>query len=324
MRRLLFLDIQPSVHSERLVTKANQLGFDMEFRTYDNMEIDRKAILFIGTVGQAPKNILMRPNYKVGISWSYDLYRNPNNCKSNEIRSFNLKMLDELIVDCNYVAKLAYSYGFKESNLVIMPYGVDLNENSFNMLERKKVVYPPTFYSNRSWEPGYGVDILLKAANFLLNSGTDFKLKLAGDGSLRKDLLAPYASTELASKLVYLGRVTTEQNSKHLVESDFFISASTADGISVSLLESMAMGTPVITSDIEPNKEIIWDRQNGFLFKNANAYDLARAMTAAISIQEEYGRIEIIKRSARETIEREADLLKNLKRVLNSIMDRAG
>ena len=45
-----------------------------------------------------------------------------------------------------------------------------------------------------------------------------------------------------------------------------------------TLVEAMARGKIVIGSDNEGNKELIKDSENGFLFKNGSAEDLANCL----------------------------------------------
>lgn len=77
------------------------------------------------------------------------------------------------------------------------------------------------------------------------------KLIFLGDGNLREtcsDLIRHNLNIEL------LGRVDNVQ--EYLGASDFFISASLAEGLPNTVLEAMACGLPCILSDIPPHTEI--------------------------------------------------------------------
>lgn len=60
------------------------------------------------------------------------------------------------------------------------------------------------------------------------------------------------------------------------------ILASTIEGLSQALLEAMAMGVPVIATDVGGNAELIRHGENGFLFENNDTAGLARCMRQLI------------------------------------------
>jgi len=149
----------------------------------------------------------------------------------------------------------------------------------------------------------------------------EFTLKLAGDGQLRIGLMHEYRKFFDSSCFEYVGEVTELENRHHLELSDFYVSASLYDGFSVSILESMAIGVPVIASDIEPNKDLIRDNEDGFLFSSGNSFDLSNKLFAATNIYENQDEIRSLSESAREKIEIQADFLKNLGSALSNLYD---
>ncbi len=80
----------------------------------------------------------------------------------------------------------------------------------------------------------------------------DRTLVILGDGPLRQNL-------EEISKdnknIVFKGQVSNVD--EYLKASDFFVSASLAEGMPNTVLEAMACGLPVILSNIEPHKEVV-------------------------------------------------------------------
>jgi glycosyltransferase involved in cell wall biosynthesis len=78
--------------------------------------------------------------------------------------------------------------------------------------------------------------------------------------------------------------------------SDFFLIPSLSEGTPLVLVEYMALGKPIIASDISGNAELIRDGWNGCLFKTGDAFDLARKIEAAL----ETGSLPVIGANARE------------------------
>ncbi len=65
--------------------------------------------------------------------------------------------------------------------------------------------------------------------------------------------------------------------------SDFFLIPSLSEGTPLVLVEYLALGTPVIASDISGNGELIRNGWNGFLFRTGDAEDLAGKIAAVLA-----------------------------------------
>ena len=98
-------------------------------------------------------------------------------------------------------------------------------------------------------------------------------LVLTGEGKLENRLKSRYGG----ESIIFKGMV--KNVSDFLYASDFFVSASTSEGLPNAVLEAMYIGIPVILSDIPSHKEIVGD-QYPFLFKIKNISALEEKMTA--------------------------------------------
>jgi glycosyltransferase involved in cell wall biosynthesis len=94
------------------------------------------------------------------------------------------------------------------------------------------------------------------------------------------------------------------------------VSASHSDGSSVSLLEAMACGKPVVVSGIPGNREWVTPEENGWLFPDGDAASLAdRILHAA---EQPAGRLSALGHGGRVVVEARADWSRNQRKLLEA------
>jgi glycosyltransferase involved in cell wall biosynthesis len=158
--------------------------------------------------------------------------------------------------------------------------------------------------SARAFEPIYGVDVLVDA--FLLSAPTEPRLRLLllGGGSLRPALERRIEQAGLLSRVHFAGPVLEEHLPDYYRAADLYVSASHSDGTSVSLLEAMACGRPVVVSDLATNREWVRHEVNGWVFADGDRQALAAQIVQALA--EPKARLDM-GRAARATVEARAD-----------------
>ena len=86
---------------------------------------------------------------------------------------------------------------------------------------------------------------------------------MAGDGSMQEELKAQIAQYKLEEQIYMIGRVTPEERDWLLRRCRFFMQPSLREGMPLTVLESLAAGSPVIGSDIPGIRELLKDDFNG-------------------------------------------------------------
>lgn len=104
---------------------------------------------------------------------------------------------------------------------------------------------------------------LLNAWKEVLKFFPDSHLCLAGDGVLKRELMDYVKLLDIDHKVSFLG--TINNVSSLLSITDIAVFPSQFEGFPLSLIEEMAMGLPVITSDIDIFKEVIVNNENGII-----------------------------------------------------------
>lgn len=154
-----------------------------------------------------------------------------------------------------------------------------------------------------------GIDVLLNAIPFMAKD--DFLFLLVGGGFdetivdtwLRENPGAP------VQKIPYL---PYEQMPMLYNAADAFVLPSYEEGMSRSVLEAMASGTPVIASDIPANREVL-EGKNGLLFEAGNPKDLAEKISGILSDEKES---RIIASNSRKFIEKNATVKERVRRFM--------
>ncbi len=263
----------------------------------------------------------------VSMSWGYDLLVDAQKSISWAWATrYALKRSSVMIGDCQIVRQTAVSYGMSQDRIITFPWGVDLQHFSPRNEEQQDPAQEfqsrlgwgkDTFIllSTRSWELIYGVDILAKAFVLAARQHPELRLMMLGNGSLAAQLRQIFTRGEVADFVVYPGQVKQAELPKYYRAADLFVSASHSDGTSISMLEALACGCPVLLSDIPGNMEWIKPGEQGWLFRDGNALDLAEKMISAIENQK---LLASMRCEARCLAEKRADWNKNSQEILSA------
>jgi glycosyltransferase involved in cell wall biosynthesis len=117
---------------------------------------------------------------------------------------------------------------------------------------------------------------LLRATRRVVDIEPAFRLDLVGDGPLRSAVEAAIGELRLGDAVRVRG--TMDDVRAALMEASFFVMASTSEGVSMTLLEAMATGLPVVATRVGGNPEVVADGKTGLLVPPRAPEALANAM----------------------------------------------
>jgi glycosyltransferase involved in cell wall biosynthesis len=124
--------------------------------------------------------------------------------------------------------------------------------------------------------PEKGLDVLLDAWPTVIAAIPGASLTLIGEGPERAALENQVARLELSSSVKMPGIAADVEST--LRAHDLFVLPSREEGMSIALLEAMALGMPIVASEIPGNRGLIRDRIDGVLFEPENPEALANAI----------------------------------------------
>ena len=125
---------------------------------------------------------------------------------------------------------------------------------------------------------------LLRATWILIKDSPDFRLRIVGDGGERQKLEQLSEELNLTNHVEFLGE--RSDVSQLLPQAGFFVSSSRTEGISLTLLEAMAVGLPVVATRVGGNPEIVVEGKTGRLVQPQSPEALALAMRDLLKDQE--------------------------------------
>ncbi len=128
--------------------------------------------------------------------------------------------------------------------------------------------------------PIKGYQYLLGAFRQVLERNPKARLVLVGDGPERKNLELLSRKYGLEEKVCFYG--FTSGVAEVLGALDLFVLSSLHEGISISLLESLAFGVPIVVTGVGGNPEVVQDGVNGLLVPPCDEPALADAIVSGL------------------------------------------
>lgn len=131
------------------------------------------------------------------------------------------------------------------------------------------------------WRKDY--EHALRSVRTALDRGADLRLTIVGDGPDRARLLYSIDDLGLGDHVELVGRLAPDKVADLLQNADVFLHTSSSEGISNAVLEAMASGLPVITTDAGGMREAVRDGADGFLVGVRDTTAMADALVTLVA-----------------------------------------
>jgi glycosyltransferase involved in cell wall biosynthesis len=258
----------------------------------------------------------------VGLSWGFDLYELSRDSSSASW----LIQVQSLIVDSEATLGIALNLGVAQENVFMIPWGVDLDIFTPDPQLPKapscsSQPEPITLLSLRALEPVYRVGDIIEAFARLPRTDQRLRLTIGNDGSLKHDLIRLTEDLGITDSVSFIGRVAETDLPAILRSASIYVTASEVDGTSVTLLQAMACGVPVVASDSSGNRPWVESGRTGHMFSTGDLEALTGALSR--SIQNLQSRqFQAMSQAARQRVVTSADWKRNIGQ-LGAILDAA-
>lgn len=325
------------VHDARWVTALHDVGFSPLVvsvgRDVAGPEDLARAVLaasagglpvLAGPLPSVTRHLAERVDRVVGLSWGYDLH---DAHAAGEDLTW-LTSLAGLVVDSAANRSIAEGAGVEPSRITYLPWGVDLATFAFHgpWIDAFLLGVPPharLVLSLRAHEPIYRVADIMRAFAGVRrppDAHEDFPdpyLIVGHTGSLTAELRDLARELGIGARVRFIGAVPEAELVPLLGRAACYVSASEVDGTSVTLLQAMACGTPVLASATPGNLGWVEEGVTGFTFATGDVPGLTAALERVLASYP----TDVVLR-ARARVERDADWHANAAR-LRAAMDQA-
>lgn len=166
----------------------------------------------------------------------------------------------------------------------VAPMGVDLDViQRLTPYQPWQAGSPFRIFSCGRLNPVKGHNFLIDAVAALRARNYDIRLDIAGEDEFggrgyRQDLEQQIVRLGLQDAVRLLGAVPESRIQDGLDQAHAFVIASLNEGISVAIMEAMAMGLPVIATDVGGNSELIDNGENAIMVTSGSAEPLVAAI----------------------------------------------
>lgn len=225
----------------------------------------------------------------------------------------------KIVVPSEYLKKIVTNWG-------VMPEKIMVIYNAFNepsVVENKEELRKelrftsPVILSAGRLVPWKGFDTLISLMSKILKEFPETKLVIAGEGPYRENLELVAHSTGIPENIIFTGKLEQKELFKYIKAADLFVLNTSYEGFSHQILEVLSLGTPIVTTAVGGNGEVIKNRENGILVSYNDTGSLLREVSTLLADREKAVRLA---ENGKKTIKdfSEERMLSSLHKILNT------
>jgi len=225
---------------------------------------------------------------------------------------------------------------FSNSDLVISKI-----ENHLGIIDRQKVIIFDEGINLKNFNPDSnpklgnvlltvariapvkGIEETIKSLPYVKKEIPDISFRIVGtidDHNYYKKLKSLIANLDCDKIVDFVGPVPNDKIKEYHNSSKIFLLTSKSEGSSISTLEAMASGMPVIVSSVGGLPDLVKDGYNGYLITNNQTQILAQKIISLLKNEELCKKIG---KNARKTVEEKHSVdffISNLTKIFNELM----
>lgn len=218
--------------------------------------------VWIGWLRRTPVII----NYRGGEAGSYFT-------KSFKSVRPTIKKASVVIVPSGFLKKVFSEFGLSAD---IIPNIIDMERFRPKGVAAMRTITAPHLIVTRNLESIYDIPTAINAVAILHKSVPNVKLSLAGSGPQKSELHNLVRQLDLEDVVKFTGKLGPDEVAALYQRADVMLNPTTVDNMPNSVLESLACGVPVVTTNVGGIPYIVEDEKNALMVEPGDAEGMAR------------------------------------------------
>lgn len=263
------LKFQRQISAKSIQHCSTVIGFDTSSWLLAKQAKDVNKVFFLD---QSTPHPLFKESVLQQVFYRYPKWKEDLEGRSSEVylcEQQEYELASKIVVASTYTKNSLITHGVPKDKIIINPYGVDLKK--FEPAQRTLQEKPLRFLFLGAVNARKGIPLLLQAWQML--QVKEAELWLVGPIKPETRTLIP----DLLG-LKIKGRYPHEDLPGLMKQCDVLVFPSYFDGFALVLLEALATGLPIITTEATAGPDLISDGIEGFIIPTGNVDDLCAKM----------------------------------------------
>ena len=168
-----------------------------------------------------------------------------------------------------------------KKRITVVPNGMELEKYRIKFTKEERKEFCKSLGINSNTKVLVSISRLSKEKNIrelitffpdLQKKYKDVKLLIVGDGPDEKHIKKLTYKLHLSDSVIFTGKILSENVWKYYAIGDVFVSGSTFEVHSMSYLEALANGLPLLCREDEALKGVLEHNKNGFIYRTKDEY----------------------------------------------------
>lgn len=189
-----------------------------------------------------------------------------------------------IVTPSGYLKKIISNWGIDPQKITVIYNSFDFKglSSGKSVLRHKLGITGTLIISVGRLVPWKGFSVLIEAMAEVKKEIPDSTLFIAGEGPIKAELEKHAKEIGLEKDVIFLGKVPQTTLFEYVKAADLFVLNTDYEGFSHQLLETMALGTPIITTPVGGNIELVEDGENALFVDYNDKLKLAESIIGLI------------------------------------------
>lgn len=196
------------------------------------------------------------------------------------IESWVAQQATQVLVPSEYLKRIVSAWGIAPECITVV-YNAVAHEEPGAVPNTIENALRPRIVSMGRLVPWKGIQGLIDAFALVRERFSDAALIIVGEGPERARLEA-YAASKTEG-VMFMGALAHNSALAVITDADVFVLNTSYEGLSHALIETMAAGTPIITTPVGGNTELIVDGEEGLLVPYDDSVAIAQGIERIVN-----------------------------------------